>query len=100
MSDKFRFNTGALGYYQIFNNTFEDGKNRDTTYKYETLKIHFYFDILFKIGKFNFRIGNKVESYLAYIESKHIFNNTEYLPSFSISRNFSRVHTLSLNFRT
>jgi len=100
VSDKFRFNTGALGYSQIFNNTFKDDKNTDTTYQYVTLKTHLYFDLLFNIGKFNFRIGNKVESYLAYIESQHIFNNTEYLPSLSISRNFSGYHTLSLNFRT
>jgi hypothetical protein len=100
VTDKFGFNTGALGYYQIFNNKFEDGKTTDTAYKYETFKTHFYFDLLFKIGKFNFRIGNKVESYFAYIEYQHIFMNTEYLPSLSVSRNFSKYHTLSLNFRT
>jgi hypothetical protein len=83
ISDVFGFNTGALGYYQILNNKFEDGKNTDTAYLYQNLKTHFYVDLLFKVNKFNFRIGNKLEGYFTYMESQSVINQTEYLPSFS-----------------
>jgi len=100
ISDKFGYNMGVLGYYQILNNKFEDRENRDTAYRYQNFRPHVYIDLLFKINKFNFRIGNKVERYFTYMESQSIINKAEYLPSFTASRNFSKFHTLSLNFRT
>ncbi|MCL2040899.1 MAG: TonB-dependent receptor family protein [Bacteroidales bacterium] len=98
--EKFTYNVGALGYYQMFNNRFDDGGKSDTVYQYSNLKTHAYLDLVWKIKKFDFRLGNKIESYSTYMESEPVINTMEYLPSFTVSRKFLNHHQLNFNFRT
>ena len=98
VSEKFTFNTGALGYYQTFHNDYQDGGFSDTVYNYSNLKMHYYIDFLLNFKKFSFRMGNKVESYFTYIDNMTGINQTSYLPSMTATQKLGKFHTLSLNF--
>jgi hypothetical protein len=99
ISKKFNFNTGALGYYQIFNTNYQDGGFSDTIYNYSILKSHYYADLLFHHKDFSIRIGNKIEGYFAYINNISCVKKFYYLPSLTISQNIKEEHTLRFNYR-
>jgi outer membrane cobalamin receptor len=100
LSKKITLNSGVLGYYQSFKNDYQDGGFSDISYRYSTLKNHFYVDLLFRSSNFGLRIGNKAEWYFAYMKLQQKVKYVSYLPSLALSQKINDEHTLRFNFRT